>query len=173
MTESFGNGSNKRPILKIPYSNLERVLELISIAAIIVVIGMLTACWDRIPEHIATHFGITGEPDGWGGKSTLLIMPIISIFIYVLLTTLSKFPHVFNYIVDINEVNARSQYSNARRLMLFIKTEVLVYFAIMEYNSLMVALGNKNNLGIISLPLFIITIFGTVIYFIKKSLEYK
>ncbi|GFP78114.1 DUF1648 domain-containing protein [Clostridium fungisolvens] len=173
MTESFGNGSNKRPILKIPYSNLERILEIISIASIIVVIGMLTACWDRIPQHIATHFGITGEPDGWGSKNTLLIMPIISIFFYVLLTTLSKFPHVFNYVVDINEINARDQYSNARKLMIFIKTELLAYLSIMQYNSLAVALGNTNNLGIVILPLFILTIFGTVVYFVRKSLNYK
>ncbi|MBK1810969.1 DUF1648 domain-containing protein [Clostridium sp. YIM B02505] len=173
MTESFGNGSNKRPILKIPYSSLERILEIVSIAAIIVVIGLLTAYWDDVPQRIATHFDIRGNPDDWGSKNTLLIIPIMSVFFYVLLTTVSKFPHIFNYVVDISELNARFQYSNARRLMIFIKTEMLVYFSIMEYNLLIVGLGYKTSLAIAMLPLFLIIVFGTVIYFIRKSLKYK
>ncbi|WP_164880419.1 DUF1648 domain-containing protein [Clostridium manihotivorum] len=171
MKESFGNGSNKRPILKIPHSNLERVLEILAIASIIIQIAMLTAYWSRIPQRIVTHIGIDGRPDRWGGRGELLVLPIISVVLYVLFTTLSKFPHIFNYIVDINEENAKYQYSNARTLMTAIKSEMLMFFTVFQYNSLMDALNRKSYFGQSALPIFIITIFATLIYFIRKSLK--
>jgi uncharacterized membrane protein len=174
MKESFGNGSNKRPILKIPHSNLERILEVIAIASIIIQIAMLTAYWSRMPQRIVTHIGIDGRPDRWGGRGELLVLPIISVVLYVLFTTLSKFPHIFNYIVDINEENAKYQYSNARTLMIAIKSEMLIFFTVFQYSSLMDALNRKSHFGQFALPIiFIITIFGTLIYFIRKSLKNK
>ncbi|WP_160670038.1 DUF1648 domain-containing protein [Clostridium sp. C8-1-8] len=173
MKESFGNGSNRRPILKIPHSNLERILEVIAIASMIIQIAMLTAYWSRIPQRIVTHIGIDGRPDRWGGRVELFVLPIISVVLYVLFTTLSKFPHIFNYIVDINEENARYQYENARTLMIAIKSEMLIFFTIFQYNYLMDALNRKSYFGQWVLPIFIITIFGTLVYFIRKSIKNK
>ncbi|HYL92512.1 MAG TPA: DUF1648 domain-containing protein [Alphaproteobacteria bacterium] len=31
----------------------------------------LMSVWDSIPERVAVHFGISGEPNGWSSKSAL------------------------------------------------------------------------------------------------------
>jgi uncharacterized membrane protein len=37
--------------------------------------------YPTLPETIAIHFNIVGEPDGWGHKSLILIMPLLMLFI--------------------------------------------------------------------------------------------
>lgn len=37
--------------------------------------------YPTLPETIPIHFNIVGEPDGWGHKSIILIMPLLILFI--------------------------------------------------------------------------------------------
>lgn len=60
---------------------------LIIIAPLIYILAM----WGRIPQTVPMHFGIDGEPDGWGAKETLFILPGVNIFIYLLLFYLPAF----------------------------------------------------------------------------------
>lgn len=56
----------KRPILKIPLSPLEKVLEIISLSGIGAIMINLYIGWSKVPERLPTHFGPSGYPDGWG-----------------------------------------------------------------------------------------------------------
>jgi len=39
------------------------------------VIGLLF--WDKLPEQFATHWGIDGTPDGWSGRWSVFVLPLI------------------------------------------------------------------------------------------------
>ena len=40
------------------------------------VVGVIL--WDRLPEQIATHFGLNGQPDGYSGRTfTVFGMPLV------------------------------------------------------------------------------------------------
>ena len=62
---------SKRPVLKIPRSPLENVIEVLAVLGIIVHALILYYYWPALPDVIPTHFGISGEADGWGSKNTL------------------------------------------------------------------------------------------------------
>jgi len=62
---------SKRPVLKIPRSPLENVTEVLAVLGIIVNALILYYYWPALPDVIPTHFGISGEADGWGSKNTL------------------------------------------------------------------------------------------------------
>ncbi|MCH5257313.1 MAG: SdpI family protein [Lachnospiraceae bacterium] len=50
------------------------------ISSVIIVLPIVAGLfiWNYLPEQIATHWGIDGEPDGWSGKSfAVLGMPLI------------------------------------------------------------------------------------------------
>jgi uncharacterized membrane protein len=55
---------------------------------------MLATIWKDLPDTIPVHFGISGQPDGYGKKSEILLSPVIStvlsILIYLLLTNIYK-----------------------------------------------------------------------------------
>lgn len=45
----------------------------------------LMIVWNQLPEIVPTHFGISGKPDGYGAKWTLIILSAVSIGMYFLL----------------------------------------------------------------------------------------
>lgn len=45
----------------------------------------------QLPERVAIHWGVSGEPDGWSSKSTLLfMMPLVAVGMALLMLVLPK-----------------------------------------------------------------------------------
>ena len=42
----------------------------------------LALSWRAMPDRIPTHFGAAGRIDSWGPKSTVLILPILGVFMF-------------------------------------------------------------------------------------------
>jgi len=127
--------------------------------------------WSSLPEEIPTHFSISGAPDGWGGKSTLLVLPAIGLVIYIGLTILSRYPHVYNYLWHITPQNAKMQYENSRQMIILLKTEIVWLFAYIVWQTIQTALGKAKGLGAEFLPIFLILIFGTVGFHLFKAYQ--
>jgi len=67
------------------------------------------------------HFNLSGQPDGYGSKTTLLFIPIISTIIYLAFTQINKFPYIYNYTTNITEENAKRQYTIATKMVRILK----------------------------------------------------
>ena len=157
-----------RPVLKIPRSPLENVTEVLAVLGIIVHALTLFYYWSALPDVIPTHFGISGEADGWGSKNTLFVLLVMSVVSYVTMTVLNFFPHIFNYTVEITEKNARAQYSNARSMLNIIKVEMVYLFAYLTWGTVQVALGNASGLDVRIMIIAIILISVSPLYFIWR-----
>ncbi|MDF2988824.1 MAG: hypothetical protein K0R50_4334 [Eubacterium sp.] len=162
----------KRPILKIPLSYLE-ILEIVSLSGIITIFLYLFIAWEQIPEKVPTHFGSSGLPDSWGGRGSLLFLAFLIIPLYSLLTIISKFPHIFNYLCEITEANARFQYQNTRTMIVLLKTELIFIFGYIEWKSIQVAVGKASGLGTAFLPVLLLVVFGTIGIYIYRTIKYK
>ncbi|HEY9062074.1 MAG TPA: DUF1648 domain-containing protein [Pseudobacteroides sp.] len=162
---------NDRPSIKIQFSLLEKVLEGISIFCIGAIIVVLFINWMSLPDRIPIHFGISGSPDSWGDKIKLIYIPIVMIFIYVMLTLVARFPHTFNYLVEITQDNAKFQYQNARKMILWLKAEIIIVFGYIEWITILVAHNRKPGMDVWFLPVFLILLFGTVIYHFLKMIR--
>lgn len=158
-----------RPVLQIPRSRLEIITEFIAALGILVHVLILVHYWPILPEIIPTHFGLSGEPDGWGSKSSLFFLLAVNAALYLMLTVLNCFPHIFNYVVQITEKNAREQYYNARLSMSFLKAGMVWIFAYIQWGTVEAALGNASGLGEYFLIISTIVIFIPMLYFIRRS----
>jgi len=159
---------SKRPVLKIPRSPLENVTEVLAVLGIIVNALILYYYWPALPDVIPTHFGISGEADGWGSKNTLFLLVGTNVGLYVMMTVLNFFPHTFNYLVEITEKNARAQYANARLMMNFMKVELVYLFAYVTWGTVQAALGNASGLDDRIMNIAIIVITVSPLYFIWR-----
>ena len=43
-----------------------------------------------LPEKIVTHWGITGQPDGYSGKDMILLMPFLTLVMFILFVLIPK-----------------------------------------------------------------------------------
>ena len=159
-----------RPNLNLKITPLEIFLNVITLAAFVGTIVYLISSWTIIPSEIPAHYNAVGEVDRWGGKGEMLILPIIAFLMWIGMTVLEKFPHVYNYI-NLTKDNARAQYLNGRLLVNVLKNEILLLFSYLTWKNVQVAIGEHDSLGVWFLPVFLLIIFGSMAYFIVKSLR--
>ncbi|HPF43998.1 MAG TPA: DUF1648 domain-containing protein [Syntrophomonadaceae bacterium] len=158
----------KRPVLDIPITTIELLLDIAALGTVIFMLLFLKINYTLLPAEIPTHFDFSGAPDGWGSKNSLLILAGVMIVFYVGLKIMERFPHTYNYLQPINENNAPYQYLQGRMLMAFMKTECVLLFAYLIWGSIETAKGNITGLSHWLLPVFLLVMAVTLVYFIMK-----
>lgn len=158
----------KRPVLSVPRTLLERLHDSISVVVLVHSIVYLILKWTDLPETIPIHFDGRGNADGWGSRAFLLFMPLLSMFLFIGLSLLSKIPHKFNYPGPITPQNAAHQYRAAKSLLSWIKVELVILFGYLQWSIIQNAGGHSSGLGIWLLPVTLVVVFGTVIIHIVR-----
>lgn len=86
----------------------------------------LLLIWPDIPNRIAIHF-TNGEPDNWGSKYFLLVMPLIGVVSWWLIGLLTKHPDKLNYI-NLTKENREKQYKKTSKIMILNQNISLILF---------------------------------------------
>jgi len=73
--------NRSRPVLQLPRTPLETLLEALTVLGLIAVIAMTVWGYSVLPAIIPTHYGLSGAPNAYGGKASLLILPILSVIL--------------------------------------------------------------------------------------------
>ena len=128
------------------------IREAIAIVAGIFGPVVLWQAWDRLPAQIPTHFDAAGRPDGYGSPSTLVLVPAISAFLYLVMTAFSFFPETFNYPVKVTEQNRARVQAIAVSMLGWIKAEIMCVLAYVTWSMVRVAKGEASGLGLAFLP---------------------
>lgn len=153
-----------RPKIKLSLSPLDNKLELTSKILLVVLWALTIYSLLKLPTTIPIHFNVSGQPDNYGNKLTLLILPILATTIYFGLTQLNKFPHIFNYMTKITENNVQKQYTIATRMLRFLKLAILVIFLLIILFTYLTSIGMTNGFGFWFLPLiFALLLIPTII----------
>jgi uncharacterized membrane protein len=99
-------------------------------------------------------------------------LPGLAVVVYIGLTILSKYPHAFNYPVEITESNAQRQYVNARMLVSWLKVEIVAIFCFLSWTLVQAAAEKQDHPGI-----FLYVILGvliiTIIFYIYRTIKLK
>lgn len=151
----------------------DKIIEIAGWILIVTVWVLIIKNYSSLPATIPTHYNAAGQADGFGGKATILTLPIIATILFVGLTILNKFPHVFNYPIDITQDNAFRQYTNATRLTRYLKLIITFIFGMIVLKTIQMANGETNGLGVWFVPLTMALTFIPVIYFVIISFKIK
>jgi len=161
----------ERPIISIPQSQEALVLNFVALAGLAVILTIAIRSWLALPEIFPIHFDLSGQPNGWGRKIYLWIFPIISIILYGGFTFLNRYPHIFNYPVEITPENAQRQYQMACSFLNWLKVEMIWIFAYTEWMIYYLATSSQPKFGWIFFPLIllIISVFSTTGFFLRQA----
>jgi uncharacterized membrane protein len=143
--------------------------EIIAGAGLLFHALILVWSWFVLPGTVPVHFGITGEPDDWAGKESLLVLGALSLGLYIFLTWLNRRPQSFNYPVRITEHNRERQYRTGQSLISALKAEAVWLLAIISWCSTQVALGRSKGLSVFFLLLFVVLILSTVLVHTRSA----
>ena len=164
---------NDRPKIKLELTTTDKAFEILGWVSIFAVWVLTITNYTNLPDTIPTHNNGAGQADGFGGKGNILTLPSIATVLFVGLTILNKFPHVFNYPTNISADNALRQYSNATRMIRYLKFIIVIIFGLIALQTIRNASGQTSGLSVWFLPLTLGLIFIPMTYFVIKSFRTK
>ncbi|MCT7977431.1 DUF1648 domain-containing protein [Laspinema olomoucense] len=163
-------GPQKQPVIEaIAYSPLEIILEITALLGVVASLAIGFYYWHSLPASVPLHFGITGEPDLWGPKLTFWLIPGIGIISYLAMTLTNFFPNTFNYPVPITSENLQNQYKIARRVLLWMKVEVMGILLGIEWGIIRVSLEKSPRLSVVYLLGALIMLFLTIGFYLRQA----
>lgn len=148
---------NNKPILVIEAKWLDKCLEVISILLLVLV-------WTEA-------FAIGTDASFLTDYGNNLILALLASLLFSILTLVNKYPHKFNYPVNITTTNASIQYFYALRMVRSCKcgTMLAFYYVLNDINSLK-EFGYPV-LGIYNGPIILVLLGAPLVFFI--NLMYK
>ncbi len=144
---------------------------MVEVVGWLLVVGIWTFTgynYQGLPNIIPIHFNGAGVADGFGGRENIFTLPIVATILFIGLTLLNGFPHMFNYPTEITESNALTQYTKGTRLIRFIKTIIVLVFGFISLQTVQYAKGQTDGLGSWFLPFILALIFLPVLYFLSR-----
>ena len=164
---------NKRPRIKLQLNQTDKILEIVGWISVVGIWALPLINYSILPEIIPIHFNGAGKANGFGNKTHIFVLPIISTLLFVGLTILNKNPHVFNYPSQITKENAVHQYTNATRMMRVLKLVIVLLFGLIIFKTIENVNGNADGLGTWFLPFTIGLFISLTIYFLIISMKDK
>lgn len=129
-----------RPHIRPPMTRGEVIAILVTIVGLMFTFVPLAIYYSGLPNTVPTHFGMTGQVDGYGPKATLFIFPAVGLFITVLFQVMCRYPWLFNFPVRITAENAARQYVRGRLLLRWVNATVWLFGGI-QWEALQAARG--------------------------------
>lgn len=136
-----------RPVLQIPLHPFERLLDVAALLFCGIAFLLSFSRYAGLPDQIPTHFNLVGNPDAYGNKSMVFILPAIATFSTLLLFLLARYPHTFNYPIKITPENAPSEYQKARFLIRVLNALTALMFMKLTFDILKIAAGESQQLS--------------------------
>ena len=144
---------------------MRRILELAAVAPLSLLWAITAYALSGshpLPARIATHFDLSGNPNGWAEPKVLWLLPAVGTLLYALMTVVSRYSRAFNYRVRVTPTNRAALQELALRMMAWLKAEVISLFAWIQHSTIEAARGSRGELSPVSILLAIVVVFGTV-----------
>lgn len=161
----------KQPAMKIPKSLFAKFLDWLTIFVFAAVVIYLITQFSSLPDRVPGHYDGEGNVDRWGSKMELWILPGVAVLLWIPMTVLERYPHLFNYL-NLREDNIEAQYRNGQLMINVLKNESVLLFSFLIFQGIRVATGAAEGLGIFFMPIFLVVIFGSMIIFLIRMLRF-
>jgi Protein of unknown function (DUF1648). len=120
---------------------------------------------ERLPERIPLHFDAMGRPDGWGSPAMLLLLPAVTLMIYLLFTVVSSFPGSFHFPVRVTILNRQRMQDLALDLMAWLKVEIVSLLTWMQWMTIELARDPSKTLPAMS-AVGLVAVFATFSFYV-------
>lgn len=137
--------------------------EIVCLSLLIGVLIYLLLNWNSIPDMIPGHYNAMGEIDRMGSKVELLALFIIGWLMYLGMTIIENFPQVWNTGVTVTEENKERVYRVLKNMLSTMKLIIVAVFMYLIINS-----SKATSLTIWFYPVLLISMFGSMLFFILK-----
>ncbi len=153
-----------RPRIYIKKTKLDYFFESISIISLALTFIIIAYYWGKYPNSVAIHYNALGQADSFGSKWLLLILPLTALLTFIGMTYLNKFPHVFNFPVEVSERNAELLYKTGKRTISFMKMTVCLLILYINISQVSSMIFNRSGINVFIILFFILCLIVAPIF---------
>jgi len=150
-----------------------RLWENFSLAGLIFGPAALALNWQNLPAQVPIHYGLLGNPDSYGPKETLLILPVLSFLLYALLSYGQRHPERSNVPWKINDANRAQTYALVKQLLSGEKLAMVVFLSYLQWATVSIALEHSQGLGVWFAPLSLVGVLSPLLFFYVRGHKLK
>ncbi len=160
-----------RPIIPIEKDNLMKAAQMISFLAVIVSWALALYYYNKFPESIPIHFDAAGNPNSFGARETIFLLPVIATILVLGMNWLAKYPHIFNYGQKVTEQNAAKLYKASVK-MLYVVNAVAGFILMITVISTCAAVFNEGHkMDSWALPVILVLSGVLIVYSIMAAVK--
>lgn len=159
---------NNRPKIRVELRPTDKIIETLAWSFLLASWVLVLVNYPSLPDTVATHYNGTGQADRFIAKEMIFSLPLIVTILYIGLTLLNRFPHIFNYPIKITEENALTHYTKATRLVRYLKIILVTVSLLVALKTIENAYGHPDWIGAWFLPVLVVLIFLPLPYFLLK-----
>ena len=163
----------ERPRIQIQQTSTDRWLDVITYLLLIFLISYPVYLYSSLPEPNAVHTNISRQLFSYKSKEIILVLPALGVFLFIILTVLLRYPHIYNYPEKVTEENALPIYTGGVRFMRIMRIWVLIIFILVMKGSMGIALNRQEEFVRLILPFVFLFTAMLIIYVFIKLLRIK
>jgi uncharacterized membrane protein len=152
--------------VKLKNSRYDIFINILCLIQLIGIVIYFLIIWNTFPDQIPGHYNAAGEITRWGNKAELLILPVISWFMYLMITGTEQFPEIWNTGVEVTEENRERVYQILKNMIGVLKLVMVTAFSFIAFNSSL-----AKALPVWFTPVFLFLCFGSIIFFVVKLIR--
>lgn len=163
--------TNRPKVQMPPFSPLELVLIWGTVLLLLSLFWSSVAAWLTVTDRIVTQFDAAGNPQSWGSKNTLLILPGVSLALGILFSIGAYLPRYCNYPCKVTEQNAQKLYGLARQLLLVIGTITIFLMWFISRNIVQSSLTGRFSLNPIWIIASVVLLTVTCVFYTVRMIR--
>ena len=140
---------------------------------LLVVTGLALYGPHQLPDHIPTHVDSLGLPDAWMARSSLEIVPMIAVILFIGLTVVAAYSSLAKHAAKSNPESGPPIESLVLKLIVWIKVESMAIFTTIQLNATQAARHPEQGATIWSMWTWVVVaaIFGTVAWYVTMMIR--
>ena len=120
-----------------PTTLYQRIAAILAPAILLGTVAAVLIAWRHLPQQIPTHYDFAGNVNGYGGRGTLLVMPLIGLVADLTVALVERFPESWNTGVRITVFNRVRVYRLTRDLLADLRLCMALIFVLLPWQMLL------------------------------------
>jgi uncharacterized membrane protein len=126
---------------------------------------------DPLPERVPTHFDAAGNANAWGPPSTLWLLPVVAVALYLLISVISLFHTGIKSAARLTAESRARVEALTRQMVSWLKVELAGFFACLQWFILSTVRRGAGSIPKMVTPVFLVVVFASVAWHIAAILR--
>ena len=144
----------------------DRIADVLAVLILLAATIFVLISWKDMPELIPSHYDFKGQVDAYGGRGILIFTMVMGWVLVLSMVVISWFPSIWNTGVERTPANAAVVNRIIKDMLNVLEVGMAILFS---YMMIVPVMGTA--MGIWFMPVFLITIFGTIIVTVVRLIR--